>query len=344
MTTTIHQPFEAFVHAQQASDHQAWYPDDLEDPCDGRAYYSDACDEEDWVEARPVEDVRTVAVPARLTELHPRKPSPALRALDALPPQVHAMPNSLLQSCFISANARGDRKTATELQELPSKQGVRLRCSGTRLDAGDGEVLHMLLRWGRRYGTPTDEGMHFTSTRAKLLAALGRADGGHVRDWLDKSGERLSEVRLDLSDSKHRFRGPVIRWERVMEASQERTVVVMHEVYDLFDAGFTTYLGADRRKLHRQPLAHWLYGFLVSLTERKPAISISELHRLSGCRCKRTEFRCRLLPTALAAVNALHTVISDYAIIDDAVHATRILNHQQERFVAQREDRLKVPR
>jgi len=193
------------------------------------------------------------------------------------PETVRAVPNGFLRSALFGAIRKGARRYM-DGEEITSVEGIKILCTGQRLDQGDLDVYESILHVTRVH----EMGKECRVTSYALLKLMGKTDTGSNRVTLHKRITRLRSHTIEIRQGRYVYIGGLIDEGYKDENTQEWIIVINPKLRVLFEADqFTQIEWAVRRTLSGQQLAQWLHGFYASHADPYP-IRIETLHKLCG--------------------------------------------------------------
>ncbi len=217
--------------------------------------------------------------------------------LPVCPSSVRAVPNSILRSALFSA-IQGKTRRHINNEVIASFENVEIRFKGDQLDQADRDVWEYAIHLLR--GVEVGSSVNFNAN--SFLKGIGRHNGAHDYEWLDKAITRLIACAVIIKNEHRTFKGSLISSCINDEKTGEYQLTLDAKTLALYgDNNWTGIEWEQRQVLMRKPLALWLHGYYASHADPFP-IKVETLRKLCGSENRELRDFRRQLREALDAV------------------------------------------
>jgi len=225
--------------------------------------------------------------------------------LPVCPSSVRAVPNSILRSALFSA-IQGKTRRHINNEVIASFENVEIRFKGDQLDQADRDVWEYAIHLLR--GVEVGSSVNFNAN--SFLKGIGRHNGAHDYEWLDKAIIRLIACAVIIKNEHRTFKGSLISSCINDEKTGEYQLTLDAKTLALYgDNNWTGIEWEQRQVLMRKPLALWLHGYYASHADPFP-IKVETLRKLCGSEAKKLFHIREKLRIALDELKACGAIVS----------------------------------
>jgi len=225
--------------------------------------------------------------------------------LPVCPSSVRAVPNSILRSALFAA-IQGKTRRFLDNEVIASVEGVVISFTGRQLDQADMDVWEYAIHLLR--GVEVGSSVNFNAN--SFLKGIGRHNGAHDYEWLDKAITRLIACAVIIKNEHRTFKGSLISSCINDEKTGEYQLTLDAKTLALYgDNNWTGIEWEQRQVLMRKPLALWLHGYYASHADPFP-IKVETLRKLCGSEAKKLFHIREKLRIALDELKACGAIVS----------------------------------